>query len=488
MNTFVTKTAVLGEPLPDSLHAVSVSLPHWADVVGYEEREDRVLNALKTAYPRFCYHPSLKQLFANCEQRFAADNEFCLVFPSQRSAERCLYYIQKKEGKEGRIHALESHDLYAVTLPEQVRERAKEFWQHVGLNPSSRQAEAVLEGRNDTKADKEKHIIRERLSSLTGHDASDVYLFPSGMSAVFTIHQMALAHTPDAKTIQLGFPYVDSLKIQEKCGLGVRFVNYTDPSDLDKVAKILKQERIAAVFCEVPSNPLLNTIDIKALSILLKENNVPLIVDDTLSTWENIDFRPYADAVVTSLTKFFSGVGDVMAGALTLNNQSPFYADFKQNINERYEDLLFSDDAVVLEKNSRDCAKRMQRINQTAEKLCDVLKEHPVIQAVYYPKYINTDTYDALKKENGGYGGLFSVVLKDSTKAPAFYDALSIAKGPSLGTDFTLACPYTLLAHYHELEFVESCGVSSYLIRVSVGLEDAEELIKAFESALTQIA
>src|SRR5688572_6777869 len=76
----------LGEPLPASKHAVSVSLPKWADVVGYEEAEPRVINAMKTGYPRFVYNPITKKLFNEAEKKFAKENEFCLVFPSERIA------------------------------------------------------------------------------------------------------------------------------------------------------------------------------------------------------------------------------------------------------------------------------------------------------------------------------------------------------------------------------------------------------------------
>ncbi len=83
-----------------------------------------------------------------------------------------------------------------------------------------------------------------------------------------------------------------------------------------------------------------------------------------------------------------------------------------------------------------------------------------------------------------GYGGLFSMTLKDeAVQTPRFYDALEISKGPNLGTSFSLCCPYTILAHYDELEEVEKLGVSRYLLRVSVGREPYEELVRRFDAA-----
>jgi cystathionine gamma-synthase len=87
-------------------------------------------------------------------------------------------------------------------------------------------------------------------------------------------------------------------------------------------------------------------------------------------------------------------------------------------------------------------------------------------------------------RKNGGYGGLLSIVLSSPKKAPKVYDSLKLSKGPSFGTPFTLVCPYTLLAHYHELDWTEDCGVPANLLRISVGLEPVETVIQAFADAL----
>ena len=84
----------------------------------------------------------------------------------------------------------------------------------------------------------------------------------------------------------------------------------------------------------------------------------------------------------------------------------------------------------------------------------------------------------------GGFGGLISFALKDPSRAPGVYDALEWTKGPSLGTEFSLACAYTLLAHYQELDWAESCGVPRNLIRLSAGAEDTGRLVAALAAAL----
>jgi cystathionine gamma-synthase len=213
-----------------------------------------------------------------------------------------------------------------------------------------------------------------------------------------------------------------------------------------------------------------------------------VLVDDTIGALVNVDVRPAADVVTCSLTKFFSGAGDVMAGSLVLNRSRPRGARLRAAVEAEFEDLLDPADAAVLEHNSRDCVQRVRQINATAARLCDVLAAHPAVERVDYPKFRTRANYDAFRRTQGGYGGLFSILLRDAERnAPAFYDGLAIAKGPNLGTNFSLCCPYTILAHFHELDFVEQCGISRYLLRVSVGLEDPDWLIATFQEALSRL-
>ena len=470
----------LGTPLPNSPHAVSASMPDWQDVVDYEEGKERVTSVLRSGYPRFVYHPYTAAL---CRE-FARDGEQCLVLPSHKIAAQCAAFMEKNTGLKSRLQPVEQSSCVAVIFPETAKACAKAYWQHAGLIISSRQADALLHHRATPDASKEKQLLKERIASLNYDDANNVFLYPSGMGAIFSAHQLVTHAFPNRNTLQLGFPYVDTLKIQQKFGSGSVFINYNNATDIKEVEAVLSNETIAGVFCEVPSNPLLNVIDLPALSSLLRTAGVPLIIDDTVGTPINLDLHPYADIIVTSLTKFFSGVGDVLGGSLLLSSNSPFYDRLKPLLTEQSEDILYAEDAIILEKNSRDFTARMHRINATTELLCDFLRAHPRIASTYYPKYTQPDIYKILLKKGGGYGGLFSLCLKDPSLAPAFYNALDIEKGPSLGTNFTLACPYTLLAHYTELEFAKSSGVAADLIRISVGLEEADDLIARFTRAL----
>ena len=93
--------------------------------------------------------------------------------------------------------------------------------------------------------------------------------------------------------------------------------------------------------------------------------------------------------------------------------------------------------------------------------------------------------YDSWRREGTtGYGSLFSLVLKEKANAQVFYDRLNVAKGPGFGTNFTMVCPYTMIAHFNELEWCQQYGVDPSLIRVWVGLEEPDALKLTFEEAL----
>tara|TARA_B100000035_G_C20544482_1_gene355419 strand:- start:114 stop:497 length:384 start_codon:yes stop_codon:yes gene_type:complete len=111
------------------------------------------------------------------------------------------------------------------------------------------------------------------------------------------------------------------------------------------------------------------------------------------------------------------------------------------------------------------------------------LEAHPAVKSVMHPK--DCTIFRSLMRSGAGFGCLLSFELHEGTaKAQRVYDNLRISKGPSLGTSFSLACPYTLLAHYDELDWAADCGVPAHLLRVSVGLEDPDELWQRFSTAL----
>ncbi|CAI7600645.1 unnamed protein product [Penicillium pancosmium] len=324
---------------------------------------------------------------------------------------------------------------------------------------------------------------------VAGISEDDVYLYPSGMSAIFNAHQTLLASRGQLKSICFGFPYTDTLKILQKWGPGCLFYGHGSSEDLDDLEARLKNgERFLGLFLEAPGNPLLRTPDLVRIRSLADKYDFAVVVDETISNFININVLRYADIVASSLTKIFSGDSNVMGGGAVLNPQGQYYKLLKETYDRDYEDIYWAEDAVFLERNSRDFVARIDKINSTSENITAMLKDSPLIKEVHYPKYSPTrPIYDSLRNPNGGYGGLFSVTFHSNAEAIAFYDTLEVLKGPSLGTNFTLASPYVLLAHYGELEWAKSFNVDPDLVRISVGLEEVSDLRSRFKTALDAV-
>jgi cystathionine gamma-synthase len=435
----------LGQPIPDSVHAVSMSLPRWQDVVGYEEKMPATMSHIRTGYPRFVIHPLVREMQRQLGR---------FPWPSQRVAEMAAGFV-----------------------PEM-------FWQHTGLIVSSRQAEAFLSGRKREDVPEVFRSLRRQLASWYDCGKDDVFLQPTGMAAQFAALRATQARAPGRPTVQLGFPYVDTLKLQQKFGPGARLLHNLATIERD-LHELIHHVPLAAAFAEIPGNPLLGSADLRRVTPLLRENGVPLVADDVVATPVNVDLSEHAALIATSLTKYVVGTGDVMGGALICNPRSPLYEELKPIVAAQHEELLWWEDAVVLEREARGFPERMQRHNANGLAIAERLHRHPAVEKVWYPKWEFAEAYEAVRRSNGGWSSLVTFLPRDAERrSPEIYDRLALCKGPSLGTVFTLACPFTLLAHYTELEWAEACGVSRYLIRISVGLEDPEDVWRSIENAL----
>lgn len=195
-----------------------------------------------------------------------------------------------------------------------------------------------------------------------------------------------------------------------------------------------------------------------------------------------------------------------------LNARRPNYSRLKAGLENIFVDDYFPLDSVIMERNSRDFENRIIRTNHNAEALYALLQSYPRIKWVLYPKYNTTRAfYDQCRRPAGGYGHLLTLLFHQTSDAIRFLDALDVPKGPTLGTNFTLASPYTLLAHFNELEWVcafegffyskhiflmsqsliqlvfeqaAEYGVAKDLIRISVGIEDVGVLIDKVKRAM----
>lgn len=612
--------AAVGQPVPNTEHAVSVSLPSWKATVGYEEGEDWVVSKMKTGYPRFFIHLSIQELQSELLKLHGKPGEAVMLWPTLIVAKRCqkFFYDKLPSLSPDLVHVLGlepvinkqrsqetiSSGLAAVFFPKEHFSTAKQVWQHTGDGISSRRAEFCLKALRDgflkpaastpttpkiedlyTKGPRRyqrpasqqannpspltttppstsnnsepssqekatvepelkdyaqfveerfgrnlnaklalqaKLAIRRRISGCLKEDSdldhalatssnncdsrqkglrdTDVFLFPCGMSAIFNTHRILLQlgqqtygdQPARQKSICFGFPYIDTLKILQKWGPGCQFYGFGNSDEIDDLQRRLEGgERFLALFCEFPSNPLLNSPDLLRLRGLADQYEFAIVVDETVGNFININVLTHADVVVSSLTKLFSGDSNVMGGSMVLNPQSRYYERLTRLLSQGdvYEDTYWAEDAVFMERNSRDFISRSHRINHNTSTVTAVLEKSPLVKHVYYPRTSPTRAnYDACRHPQGGYGGLFSVTFNHPEQAVTFFDRLEVQKGPSLGTNFTLACPYTILAHYLELDFTSRWGVEPDLVRVSVGLEETSELVSVVEAALAEAA
>ena len=336
----------LGQAMPASTHAVSMALPRWQDVVGYEEKTAAVMARLSTGYPRFVIHPLVHEL----AQRIG-HGQPCLPFPSVRTAELCAQFVRRTSGVEAKV--VSQAGIHGVVAGGPGNTALRTFWQHTGLIVSSRQAETFLAGRGAGSQDEAiRQSLRRQLAGFYDCAEDDVFLAPTGMAALFAALQAVTRRTPGRPTAQLGFPYVDTLKLQQKFGTGGILLHRLGSLE-SRLRGLLCRERLAACFCEIPGNPLLGSADVRTISPILRKYHVPLIVDDVVATPANVDLSGHADLIATSLTKFIVGTGDVMGGALICNPKSPLYDELKPILRSQHEELLWGEDALVLDSQAQ---------------------------------------------------------------------------------------------------------------------------------------
>jgi cystathionine gamma-synthase len=473
----------LGLPLPDSSHACSVCLPTWDSVVGYEESREKVLKRMRAGYPRFFKHPTVERLFDNAKAEVAGEHEEVLVLPTRASVQRAHRWVERQAKTAVRITSY--HGLQVLIVPSKAKADADAYWRFSGDVVSSRQAQDFLDGK--PRVGSKSHLIVRALTKFSGTTAENLFVFATGMAACTSVLRALPGLLVGKKTLQLGFPYVDCLKVQELFGHGVVYLNEAIGESFDEALMRIRQGEFAGVFTEVPSNPLLRTVDLARVAQACAEGTTPLVVDDSATGPFNVEALRFADVVMSSLTKWTSGEGDVMAGMAMVRATSPLAATLRNALatDASESSPLYIGDAEILLSNLKGYARRMKTVNSNGIKLAMWLDAHPAVAQVWYPSIVTKEHYDAVRRKDGGYGGLLSFVLKSPKKTSKVYDSLRLSKGPGFGTPFTLVCPYTMLAHYRELEWADACGVPAHMLRVSCGLEPIETLIAAFEQALS---
>jgi cystathionine beta-lyase/cystathionine gamma-synthase len=247
----------------------------------------------------------------------------------------------------------------------------------------------------------------------------------------------------------------------------------------------------AGVIVEFPSNPLIQLVDIEKIVKISHSMGAKVLVDNTIATPYN--FNPFyydVDITVHSTTKFLSGKNNHIGGVvLTKDHDS---GEKIEEFNKLINIKMNFNDIRVLTRNIKQFERRMQIINDNSIKIANFLSSHKAIKRVHYPGLENNPDHALMKKYLKGGSGLLSFILDESTmeNAEKFYDNLlpPVLKGPSLGSEKTLLSPYVIMAHYEDSkEELERLGFDFYLMRLSIGIEDAETIINSLNHALSYV-
>lgn len=310
--------------------------------------------------------------------------------------------------------------------------------------------------------------------------------FSSGLAATDCVLRMLKAGDEVIAMDDLyGGTYRMFTRVYKDSGIKFHFV------DMNNLAKFesLFNNNTKLVWVETPTNPLMKLADIEAIAKIAKEKKVLFAVDNTFAT-------PYlqrpldlgADIVMHSATKYLGGHSDVIAGALIIKDAE---------LGEQMHFLQFAtgatlgpQDSFLVLRGMKTLHLRMQRHCENGAKVAEYLENHPKIKAVYYPGLASHPFHSLAQKQmQGGFGGMVSFTFKSGAKADAikFLESLKVfTLAESLGGVESLANHPALMTHASIPEDKRlEIGISDDLVRLSVGIEDAEDLIADIEQALS---
>jgi cystathionine beta-lyase/cystathionine gamma-synthase len=260
--------------------------------------------------------------------------------------------------------------------------------------------------------------------------------------------------------------------------------SWVNTSDFTNVEKALKPNS-KMLYIETPTNPMLTLTDLELTSSFAKENNLISVCDNTfLSPYFQQPLTFGIDIVIHSSTKYLNGHSDVIGGIVVTNNS------------EHFEKLKFIQNSAGAIPSPFDCwltlrsvktlAVRMERHQKNAVQLSNYLSNHPRIKKVFYPGLKTHPQYQLVQKQMKGFGGMISIEIGDITLATKFVNSVKLfTLAESLGGIESLLCqPFSMTHKLVPKEEKQRLGITESLIRLSVGIEDIEDLVEDIEQAL----
>ena len=259
-----------------------------------------------------------------------------------------------------------------------------------------------------------------------------------------------------------------------------------DTSKIENIKEVLEADKnVKAVYIETPTNPLMDITDIQAVSLLAKKYGVLTIVDNTfLTPYLQKPLTLGADIVIHSATKYIAGHSDVVAGLLAVKDKG--LLEKLQFIQNSTGGVLSPFDSFLLIRGIKTLAVRMDRHEENAEKVVEFLLSNSDIEKVYYPGIKDNPGYEIQKKQAKGNGGVISFVLGEGIDYKKFLSSFKvITLAESLGGVESLIChPATMTHAAIPYEIRQSVGITDNLVRLSVGIENAADLIEDINNAI----
>ncbi|MBQ4913162.1 cystathionine gamma-synthase [Maribacter sp. MMG018] len=308
--------------------------------------------------------------------------------------------------------------------------------------------------------------------------------FASGLAAIDAVLKLLKPGDEVISTNDLyGGSYRLFKQVFERYGIVFRFIGM---QEADNIAGHIN-DKTKLIWVETPTNPMMNIIDIKAISRIAKKKKVLLAVDNTFaSPYLQTPLDLGADIVMHSATKYLGGHSDVVLGALIVNDEElakKLY--FIQNASGAVSGPM---DSFLVLRGIKTLHVRMQRHCENGEKIAHFLKKHPKVEKVFWPGFEDHPNHEVAKEQMSGFGAMISFVPKGA----CYEDAINIIEklrvftlAESLGGVESLAGHPASMTHASiPKEEREKSGIVDALIRLSVGIEDVDDLIEDLEQSI----
>ena len=348
---------------------------------------------------------------------------------------------------------------------------------YVQESPGVNKGYGYARGKNPTR-----EALQKNIAAL--ENGKHCVCFSSGMGATDAVMRML---RPGDEVITgddlYGGSYRMFTKIYENYGIKFHFINLTNADNIKKYINA----NTKLIWAETPTNPTMQIIDIAACSKIAKDNNLLLAVDNTFaSPYLQNPLALGADIVMHSVTKYLGGHSDVVMGALVMNDDK---------LHEQIYFILNSCganpgpmDCFLVMRGIKTLHLRMERHCFNGRKIAEFLKTHPKIEKVYWPGFTDHPNHEIAKKQMRDFGGMISIVLKDKTientfKVASSFGVFSLAESLG-GVESLINHPATMTHASIPKAEREKSGVVDNLLRLSVGVEDVEDLIEDLKQAL----